>query len=130
MTSGSLFKLLAMISRGWFCFVGRPGAVMNYIHVDDVAGALALCATSDAAIAADEMGVRRPSLRVPETPLRVLASLLERVLGSPLTHRNLDAVTQWAHYASDRIVRDLAYNAEVDLQMGLRELVRTWRRRG
>ena len=148
MTSRSLFKLFAMISRGWFCFVGRPGAVMNYIHVDDVVGALALCGTSDAAIgrtynlshwisiervaeiAADEIGVRRPSLRVPETPLRLLASLLERVPGSPLTHRNLDAITQRAHYASDRIVRDLAYNAQVDLEMGLRELVRTWQRRG
>jgi nucleoside-diphosphate-sugar epimerase len=148
MSSGSLFKLFAMIRRGWFCFVGPPGAVMNYIHVDNVASALALCAASDAAvghvynlsqrisieqlaaIAADEIGARRPSLRMPEAPMRLVASVFERVPGSPLTHRNLDALTQRAHYSSERIARDLAYNAPVSLETGLRELVKSWLRQG
>lgn len=144
MRSGALFKLFSMIRRGWFCFIGQPGAVMNYIHVDNVASGLALSATSDAAggrvynlsqqisieqlaaIAADEMGVREPRFRMPEAPMRVLASLFERVAGSPLTHRNLDALTQRAHYASERIARDLGYNAPVNLETGLRELVKSW----
>ena len=148
MRSGSLFKLFSMIRRGWFCFVGEPGAVMNYIHVDNVASGLALCAISDAAvghvynlsqrisieqlaaIAADEMGARKPTFRMPERPMRVLASLFERVPGSPLTHRNLDALTQRARYASERITRDLGYNAPVSLETGLRELVKSWLKQG
>lgn len=148
MSSGSLFKVFAMIRRGLFCFVGPPGAVMNYIHVDNVASALALCATSDiaagrtynlsqaisierlAGIAADEMGVRRPSLRIPENLMRFLASALDRIPGSPLTHRNLDALTQRARFASERITRDLGYNAPVNLETGLRELVKSWLKQG
>lgn len=144
MSSGSLFKIFAMIERGLFCFVGPPGATMNYIHVDNVASALVLCATSEAAagrtynlsqtisieqladIAADEIGVRRPSLRIPENLMRFLATALDRVPGSPLTHRNLDALTQRAQYATDRIHRELAYNAAVSFETGLRELVKTW----
>lgn len=144
MTSSSLFKLFAMMRRGLFCFVGSPGATMNYVHVDNVTSALALCATSEAAvgrtynlsqtlsieqladIVADEMGARRPRMRIPEPLMRLLASALDRVPGSPLTHRNLDALTQRARYSTDRIERELAYNPPVSFETGLRELVKTW----
>ncbi len=145
MPGTSLFKLFAMIDRGLFCFVGRAQATMNYVHVDNVATALVLCGSCDGAagriynvsdqmpieylvaIVADEIGVRRPALRLPEAPLRILASILGKLPGMPLSHRNLDALTQHASYASDRIKQELAYDPAVSFEAGLRELVRNWK---
>ena len=145
MPDDSLFRLFAMMERGWFCFIGRPHAVMNLIHVDTVATALLLCGTRRSAagrtynlseqisieelvaIVADEIGVRRPTLRLPEQLFRVLASVFGRLPGVPLTHRRLDAVTLHARFASERITRELAHNPVVSLKAGLRELVRSWK---
>jgi nucleoside-diphosphate-sugar epimerase len=141
----SLFKLFAMIDRGLFCFVGQPNAVMNYVHVDNAAAALVLAGTRDAAagrtynvsdqmpiedlaaIVAGEIGVRRPARRLPEVPLRIVAGALGWVPGMPLAHRNLDALTQRASYASDRIREELGYEPAVSLEAGLRELARNWK---
>ncbi len=144
MSGNALYKLIAAIERGWFFPVGEPGAIMNYVHVDNVTAALALCAThpaaagrtynvSDelplerlAAIIADELGARPPARRLPEPPLRILASVLGFLPGMPLTHRHLDALTARARYSSDRIRQELAYNPVVSLEAGVRELAKDW----
>ena len=146
MPSNALYKLFTAIERRWFFPVGKPGAMMNYVHVENVVNALMLCAThpvaagrtynvSDellveqlAAIVADELGMRCPTLRLPEPPLRVLATVLGGLPGMPLTHRHLDALTTHARYASDRIRQELAYNPVVSLEAGLRELASSWKR--
>ncbi len=146
MTGTALFKLFGAMERGQFSFIGKPQAMMNYIHVDSVATALILCGTRDAAagriynvsdqmpierfiaIVADEIGVRCPTLRLPESPLRFLAGTLGKLPGMPLTHRNLDALTMHAWYDSDRIRRELDYNPVVNLEASLRELAREWKR--
>lgn len=145
MPSNALYKLFAAVERGWFFPIGRPGAMMNYVHVDNVAAALALCAThpaaagrtynvSDelplerlAAIVADELGKSPSALRLPEPPLRMLASVLGFLPGMPLTHRHLDALTARARYVSDRIRQELAYNPVVSLEAGVRELAKDWK---
>jgi len=145
MPSTALFRLFGMLSAGMFFFVGRPQAMMNYVHVDNVATALVQCGTLDAAagrtynvsdqmsierfvaIVADEIGVRCPTLRLPEPPLRVLAGTLGKLPGIPLTHRNLDALTVRSWYDSDRIRRELSYNPVVSLEAGLRGLAREWK---
>lgn len=147
MSSTALFRLFGMIEGGLFCFIGKPQAMMNYVPVDNVAAALVLCGTRAAAagrtfnvsdqlpiepfvaIVAEAIGVRPPTLRLPELPLRVLASALGMLPGSPLTHRHLDALTLHAWYSSENIRRELAYNPAVSLEAGLRELARYWKRR-
>ena len=129
-----------------FFFIGKPQAMMNYVHLDNVATALVQCGTLDTAadrtynvsdqlsierfiaIVADEIGVRYPSLQLPEPLLRVLAGTLGKLPGIPLTHRNLDALTMHAWYDSDRIIRELSYNPIVGLEAGLRGLAREWKR--
>lgn len=146
MPGNALYKLFAAIERGWFFHIGSPGAVMNYVHVENVAAAAALCAShpaaagrtyivSDempleqlAAIVGKELGVRPSALRLPEPPLRLLASVIGFVPGTLLTHRHLDALTVRTRYASDRIRREIAYNPAVSFETGLRELVRDWKR--
>ena len=146
MPSNALYKLIAAIERGWFFCIGEPGAVMSYMHIDNVAAAAMLCAThpaaagrtynvSDemplerlAAIVADELGTSLPALRLPEAPLRMLASVLGFLPGIPLTHRHLDALTARARYESDRIHNELAFRPAISFETGLRELVRGWKR--
>lgn len=145
MPSTALFRLFGMLNEGMFFFIGKPRAMMNYVHLDNVATALVQCGTLDAAagrtynvsdqmsierfiaIVADEIGVRCPTLRLPEPLLRVLASTLGKFPGIPLTHRNLDALTMHAWYDSDRIRRELSYNPVVSLEAGLRVLAREWK---
>ncbi len=50
MPNGSLRQMVDMLRRGWFFFIGRPGASANYVHVDDVVDALLLCAEKPEAI--------------------------------------------------------------------------------
>jgi nucleoside-diphosphate-sugar epimerase len=145
MPDTSLLRLFAMMERGWFCFIGQPRAVMNLIHVDTAATAMVLCGTHSnaagriynlseqisieelVAIVADELGIRRPTLRLPEVLFRVLAGVFGRVPGVPLTQRRLDAVTLHARFASERIAQELAHRPVVGLEAGLRELARTWK---
>lgn len=148
MRGRALYKLFAAIERGWFFPIGGAGVVMNYVPVDDVAVAAMLCAThpgagghtynvSDemplerlAAVVADELGTRIPRWRLPEAPLRALASVFGFVPGIPLTHRHLDAVTARARYATERIRNELGYRPAVGFETALREFVRYWKRSG
>ena len=148
MTSTALFRLFGVLKEGMFFFIGKPQAMMNYVHLHNVATALVQCGTLDAAagraynvsdqmpieqfiaIVADEIGVRCPTLRLPETPLRILAGTLGRFPGIPLNHRSLDALTMHAWYDSGRIRRELSYNPVVSLEAGLRGLARQWKRSG
>jgi nucleoside-diphosphate-sugar epimerase len=145
MPGTALSKLFAAIERGWFAYIGAPGALMNYVPVENVVAAALHCAAHPAAagrtynlseamplerlvtIVAEELGRRPPALRVPELPLRVLASALGFVPGHPLTHRHLDALTMRARYASERIQDELGWRPAVSLDLALRELVRAWR---
>ena len=42
MPNQSLFQLIKMVKRGWFFFVGKKRAVVNYVHVENVIDALIL----------------------------------------------------------------------------------------
>lgn len=145
MPGNALYKLFGAIERGWFFPIGKPGAVMNYVHVDNVVAAAMLCATHPAAtgrtynvsdempleqladVVAEELASRPSALRLPEAPLRMLASVFGFLPGIPLTHRHLDALTVRARYASDRIRYELAYRPAISFEAGLRELARGWK---
>jgi len=144
MPNRSLFQLVAMIRKGLFFFIGRPGAVMNYVHVDSVTAALAECATRTEAagkiynlseamtlerfveIVAHELGTRPPSLRLPEAPLRVLAAAAGVLPRFPLTGARVDALTNRNVYSAAGIADELAYNPVMSLEAGLRKFVRDW----
>ena len=50
MTNQSLRGLLSAIRRRLFFYIGAPGAIANYIHVDDVVDALIACADGGPAL--------------------------------------------------------------------------------
>jgi nucleoside-diphosphate-sugar epimerase len=145
MSNRSLFGLISMIRRGLFFFIGKPGASANYIHVDNVADALLLCASSPQAAGriynvsdqrsmeafvaaiAKALDTETPHARLPEAPVRLLAKLAGRVPGMPLTAARIDALTNRAIYPSTRIERELGYRHAVSMEDGLSELVASWK---
>ena len=145
MRDRSLYGLFALLARGRFFFMGKPGALLNYVHVDDVARALLLCGTHPAAsgriynvarqitvesfvsASCAAIGCRVPRLRVPEGPVRLLAALTAWVPRNPLTIGRIDGLSSHAVYSSERIGAELGFAFEVTIEQGLGELVEDWR---
>lgn len=144
MPNQSLYSLIYMIRRGWFFFIGKPGASANYIHVDNVVKALVLCGQmpqakgqvynlSDhctielfVACIAESLGRDIPRARLPESPVRALAKLFGHIPGVPLTQARIDALTTRAIYSSEKIEQELAYRHPLSMEDGLSDLVGYW----
>lgn len=142
MPNRSLAGMIAMIDRGLFFFIGRPGASANYVHVDGVIEALARCGRMAAAAGrtynlsehrtieefagaiADALGRRRPAARFPEGPVRAAARILGAIPGFPLTESRVNALVTRAVYPDARIRSELGYAHPVAIEDGLRQLAR------
>lgn len=141
MPNQSIYGLTEMIRRGWFFFIGKPGASANYIHVDNVIEALVLCgnmpqATGQIYNLSDHCTLERfvaiicqvikctvPRNRLPKLPVKVLAKLLSFVPRMPLTQARIDALTTRVIYSSEKIERELGYKHRISIETGLRELI-------
>jgi nucleoside-diphosphate-sugar epimerase len=146
MPNQSLFGLLEKIDQGMFFYIGRPGAVANYIHVENVVDALVLCGTSRlpangrvyivsdhrkleefVGIIAAALGRQPTRRRLPEFPVRVLVAIAENIPGFPLSSSRVDALTSRTVYRTDRIAAELGYRNRISMEDGIGELVRHWR---
>jgi len=145
-TNRILYRMISIIDRGLFFFIGKPGAVAHYVHVDNVVEALMRCGDTRAGgsqaynlsddctieefvtVIASALGKPCPALRLPEAPIRLLARLLGKVPGFPLTERRVAALINRARFPCGRIERETGYSHVVALEQGLRELVGAWKR--
>ena len=145
MANQSLFRMIAMIDRGLFFYIGKPGASANYIHVNNVAEGLICCGTMRAAkgrtynlsdhstmakfiaIIAKALGKDAPRMRLPESVVRALVKLLGNIPGMPLTEARINALTSRAVYPNTKIERELGYRHLVTMEKGLLELLASWR---
>jgi len=145
MPNQSLFQLIRMIDRGRFFFIGRPGAVANYVHVENVVDALMLCATAKLPgdnrtyIVSDHrtmellvqhiaatLGKDPPRLRLPEPLVRAVSMIAGGIPGFPLSLSRVDALTNQAIYCIDRIGAELGYANRISMETGIGELTRHW----
>jgi nucleoside-diphosphate-sugar epimerase len=144
MSNRSLFGLIALIQKGWFFFIGQPSASANYIHVDNVVNALLLCGSVAQAngqvynlsdyrsmedfvkLITDSLGCKRPHLRIPEVPVRLLIKLLGWIPGMPLTDSRINALTNHTMYENTKIEQDLGYKHVTSMEDGLTKLVAYW----
>lgn len=145
MSNQSLFQLISMINSGKFFFIGRAGAIMNYIHVENVVEALICCGTarlpengtayivSDyctierlVAIISASLGKPEPRFRLPESLVRAGVALAEHLSNIPLTQSRVDALTSRAVYSSEHIQHELGYCHQITLQQGFEKLVMKW----
>jgi nucleoside-diphosphate-sugar epimerase len=146
MPNQSLFQLIRVIDRGMFFFIGKHGAVANYIHIENVVDALLLCGTaalplngrvyivSDhrtledfVGIIATSLGKRTPQKRLPESLVRAAVALAGLIPKFPLTSSRLDALTNRTVYRSDRIESELGYKNKISMEEGIGELARYWK---
>jgi nucleoside-diphosphate-sugar epimerase len=125
MTNQSLFQLIEMINKGMFFYIGKKGASMNYVHVEDVVEAMFLCGKNDLALGntynlsqnikiekmvlsiLEGLAQKRNFLRVPEMPLRFLTNILSFSPHFPLSISRIDALTSRSIYISNKITNEL-----------------------
>lgn len=127
MPNGSLRQLGRLIKRRLFFYVGAPGAVSTYVHVDDVVEALMLCGFDPAAqgevfnlsndciqeelvnAIAAHLDVGQPFLRLPEGLVRGLALSGRWLKRFPLTQARVDSLVGRTHYPCEKLEAVLGY---------------------
>ncbi len=142
MRNQSIFSLISMIQRRVFFYIGTPGSVANYVNVDNVIDALLLvgnspCANGQAYNVSDdllienlvshianELGVQRPWIRLPELPVRKAIKILELIPKFPLTDERIDALTKRVIYSNKKIEAELGYRHRISLESGFSEMVK------
>lgn len=147
MTNQSLLSMIAMIDRGFFFYIGKPGASANYIHVNNVVEGLLRCGTmqpakgrtydiSDhctmehfVAVIANALGRTSPWLRIPEPIARLAGITLGRIPGFPLTQSRVNALVNRSIYPISRIQQELGYHHIISMEDGLQELVEAYKQR-
>jgi nucleoside-diphosphate-sugar epimerase len=144
MRNRSMYALISAVQRGRFAFVGRPGAIGNFVHEDNMRQALMLAATHPGAkhrtynvsqnctieqmidAIAAAIGRPAPRRRLSEALAR-LAAQAGRVLPRfPLSPGRVDALTSRVRYQTTRIERELGYRHTKSIEDGLRELAQRW----
>lgn len=141
MPNQSLRDLISMVKRGLFFYIGKPGAVAPYVHVDDVVSALMKCAFEPKAkgqtynlsndclledlikCIASLLGVRSPQIRVPESLMRVAVGLFEGRVNIPLTQSRIDALVNKTRYPDDKIVSELGFKFSMPIPAAIEDLV-------
>jgi len=134
MPNRSLYQLANTIRRKQFFFIGPPGALANYVPVENVIDALLLCGehpaasgntynlsewmTMEAFVASlsRSLQVPAPTLRLPLVPVRMLAAIAELVPGSPLSRSRVAALTSRVRFSDDRIRGDLGFQHRLGLE--------------
>lgn len=146
MPNQSLFQLISMIDKGIFFFIGKHGAIANYIHVENVVDALLFCGeaglpingraymVSDhrtledfVGIIATALGKSTPHKRLPESWVRTAVTLAGSIPKFPLKSSRVDALTNRTIYRTDRIVSEFEYENKISMEEGIGELTRYWK---
>ena len=148
MPNQSLFQLIDKIERGLFFYIGKPGAVVNYVHVENVVDALVLCGTASlsangktyivsdhrpleilvGAIAAG-LGAPSPRIRLPERLMRGVCGVAQGLPGFPLSLSRIDALVSRAVFRADRIQTELNFEHRISMEAGMRALAHAWKNR-
>jgi nucleoside-diphosphate-sugar epimerase len=139
MPNQSLAKLIQMIRRKVFFFVGNPElCMMNYVFIDDVVDAIVACMANPNALNNDfiisdvldqrsfvqlvksEVGGGWTPV-IPESVVRTLFLLARFIPKFPLSQGRLNALTNRAVYSVDKIRDCLGFAPKVGSQDGLRQ---------
>jgi len=147
-----LLGLMRIIAKGWFRYFGRTEAWVNYVGVDDVAGALTAAARADLAGAtcivntpvplrqmvdwiADELAVPPPRAHWPYSigaGLAAAGALGRSMLGRelPFSPERLQELTNTTRFDGSAISRALGFSYPHGIEATLRALVRGYRGEG
>ncbi len=143
MPNQSLRQLGAMVRRNLFFYVGRPGAIATYVHVDDVVETLLRCGTDHRAKGkifnisndclleemvegvASALNVARPWLRLPEPAVRAATRVIGKVANLPLTQERISALVARTRYPYLKLERELGFIPRISVPSAIGEVVLT-----
>ena len=142
MPNNSMYQLIGMIDRGLFFYIGRPGAIANYIHIDNVIYALNLCSQcvidtnyqiynlSDSqsfeylvSTISVKLGRTETKTRIPKLPLLILTKIISTFIKFPLTVNRINALSDRSVYDTTKLKKELGYQHKVSLKNGLIQMV-------
>lgn len=141
MPNASLRALGAMVRKGIFFYIGRPGAIATYVHVDDVVDSLLLCAWDGRAVGkiynlsndclleemigglAAAMGVTAPRLRLPERVVRTAAVFAQRMVRIPLSQERINALVMRTRYPYSKLEQELGFVPKISVPSAIGEVV-------
>ncbi len=144
MPNQSLRKLIDTVKRRMFFYMGRPGAIATYVHVDDVVAALLKCGTdararrqiynlsNDCSLEemiqgiATALGVSPPCTRLPEGFVRGIVRVISGIVPFPLTQERINGLVRRTKYSTAKIETELNYKATRSVPEAMREMVREY----
>lgn len=142
MRNQSIGQMINAIRKGWFAFIGPSGASANYVHVDDVVQALALCverpqaahqtyivsawATMEDMVSglAAGAGIAPPKRRISLPLAKCLAGLFQWTPRWPLTLSRVQAMSMRSRYSTEKIERELGWMLSVPVKEGMQKFAR------
>lgn len=137
----SLSSLGAVVRKGLFFYIGRPGAVATYVHVDDVVEVLRRCGVDPRAKAeifnvsndclledmvkgvAHTLGVNCPRLRLPESFVRGVVSVAAKISRIPLTQEQINGLVRRTRYPYLKLERTLGFTPRIPVPSAIGEAV-------
>ncbi|MDQ6771176.1 MAG: NAD-dependent epimerase/dehydratase family protein [Gemmatimonadota bacterium] len=143
MSDNSLCLLGTLVRKGLFFYIGRPGALATYVHVDDVVEVLRRAATASRAKGqvfnvsndclledmlvgmASTLGVRPPYLRIPESVARTIARVGRVIGGIPLTQERINVLVRRTRYPYDKLVKRLDFTPRVSIPGAVGDILRS-----
>ncbi len=141
MPNQSLRSLGVMVKNKMFFYIGKPGSIATYVHVDDVVEVLLRCGIDKRAEGeifnvsndclledmvngmASALGEKRPFIRVPESLVRVVVGLSEDVVSIPLSKGRIDALVARTKYSCAKLERELDFIPQVHVPSAIGEIV-------
>jgi nucleoside-diphosphate-sugar epimerase len=142
MSNQSLYRMLSMIQKGMFFYIGKNGTLLNYIHVDKVVEALINCGNNKNAIGEvfilsqsittekmtssfmEGLGIKRKILRFPEWLIRMVIYVCRVIPKFPLTSSRIDALTGRCIYNSNKIQKLLGFEFRTTLEENFKSLTK------
>lgn len=140
MPNASLRQWGRMIGKKLFFYIGAPGAVSTYVHVEDVVAAMMLCGFDERAkgeifnisndcpqeqlvsAMAKALGVAAPSLRVPEWLMRLFALIFSGVRSFPISDSKISSLVARTSYPSSKLEAILGYRPTHDVRETIGEI--------
>lgn len=141
MSNNSIRKLASMIKKGLFFYIGKPGAISNYVHVCDVVDALISCGFDSRArdqvfnlsndceqavvinALADYQCVTAPHFRLNESFVRLIVLLFSWLPHFPLSKSRVDSLVSRTYYDSSKIEYVIGFKPSRDVRETIVEVI-------